>query len=776
MNKQTFLELMKVPEKISEADFIELETLVKANPYFQHGHSILAHASRKLKKASSPKKMSTAAIYATNRNIFKQYILGQIKFSKSQSPVAPAPKKTAKPQAATSTDSVRPRKAPTQNTNEEQSALVKEIYENLEKWKASREHYLDYDRKHPEEIVIEDPFVTNESKEAVTQLEEPQATVTPEPQAKEEAKIETEEPKAVESDAANDTAELDEVEKLKNQVAEEIEAEDKSISKALSELTEKSKTEEKADPVSKEPKPKEKPKPSNFSISSDELTAIVDAESFIVDGNEESQETEDSVADIEQSIQIENKDIEAPIVEDTIVEKAKEPVDASDIQVKEEPELIEEKESLVEEIESKSVAKTESQKEEEDIEASIQIDTTSDKSTEETEEELDQIGKEIQELKLNPGSTPTGKKFRLGILKRGTKFTKAKVKKSAQSNAPKKSTPKANPKSETQTQVAKKATPKKATTTAEKSESKPVAKTTKAPASKTKKATAAKKPSTTKKAEAKKAEPEKKEIKKKPPTKTEAPIAAKKAASPKAEAKKETPKKAAPKFRISATLGAKNKKKTTTTKKAPKKDEDSSSEKKKPKKVDSVTKETIDQSQVIDSFIELSPSIKINKDKSMDESTEDLSITSTTFPKEVVTENLANILLGQGKTESAITLIHKLIKQNPKNKEYYLAKVENIRSTSKSKPIDKEKKLFDDFVINNPTIIVSTWKDVVELIEEVVKKKSTLDERFVTENTAEILVHEGNKNKAKLIYEKLILKNPQKKAYFASQIEKLNKK
>ncbi|WP_420581275.1 hypothetical protein [Reichenbachiella sp.] len=125
MNKLTLLELMKAPEKISEADFVELETLVKANPFFQNGHSIVARASRRLKKPNAAKKMSTAAIYATNRNIFKHYILGQIKFTQA-STTAPTPAKPASPEKRTTPPTVgTPRKAPTHNTEEEQKCAGK---------------------------------------------------------------------------------------------------------------------------------------------------------------------------------------------------------------------------------------------------------------------------------------------------------------------------------------------------------------------------------------------------------------------------------------------------------------------------------------------------------------------------------------------------------------------------------------------------------------------------------------------------------------------------
>lgn len=46
---------------------------------------------------------------------------------------------------------------------------------------------------------------------------------------------------------------------------------------------------------------------------------------------------------------------------------------------------------------------------------------------------------------------------------------------------------------------------------------------------------------------------------------------------------------------------------------------------------------------------------------------------------------------------------------------------------------------------------------------------------LVTENLAAILVRQGKKDKAVEVYKKLILKIPEKKAYFATQIEELQK-
>ncbi|MEO0334073.1 MAG: tetratricopeptide repeat protein, partial [Bacteroidota bacterium] len=54
------------------------------------------------------------------------------------------------------------------------------------------------------------------------------------------------------------------------------------------------------------------------------------------------------------------------------------------------------------------------------------------------------------------------------------------------------------------------------------------------------------------------------------------------------------------------------------------------------------------------------------------------------------------------------------------------------------------------------------------------EKSAKYDADLVTENLAEIMLKQGKKNKAIKIYQQLMLKFPDKKAYFAEKIEKLN--
>ncbi len=175
---------------MSANDFAELEQLLKDSPYFQSGHTVLAKGSRLLKKQSAGQDTKRAAMYATNRDIFKKYLMGQAK------PQA-APAKTAEPQVQKRTQQ-KPQdtQAPNLLSKSDQEKLIAEIYDNLDKWKSSRDQYLEYDKAHPEEIVI-----LPVDKEA-----EPAQS----PVAKEEP-----------------TPPVDTVQELKNQIVEEVEAEDK---------------------------------------------------------------------------------------------------------------------------------------------------------------------------------------------------------------------------------------------------------------------------------------------------------------------------------------------------------------------------------------------------------------------------------------------------------------------------------------------------------------------------------------------------------------------
>lgn len=94
------------------------------------------------------------------------------------------------------------------------------------------------------------------------------------------------------------------------------------------------------------------------------------------------------------------------------------------------------------------------------------------------------------------------------------------------------------------------------------------------------------------------------------------------------------------------------------------------------------TNNHIDQNQLIENFIEKQPSIgslKKEVEKSSDEINKDLSEKSTKFGDDLVSENLAIILLKQGKKDRAIDIYKKLIWKLPQKKAYFAARIEEIK-------------------------------------------------------------------------------------------------
>ncbi|MDZ7605533.1 MAG: hypothetical protein U5K79_08075 [Cyclobacteriaceae bacterium] len=88
------------------------------------------------------------------------------------------------------------------------------------------------------------------------------------------------------------------------------------------------------------------------------------------------------------------------------------------------------------------------------------------------------------------------------------------------------------------------------------------------------------------------------------------------------------------------------------------------------------------QSDLIDKFIQAQPtigSVKKEMERSADEIVRDLSEKSTRFGDNLISENLAIILLRQGKKDRAIEIYKKLIWKLPQKKAYFAARIEEIK-------------------------------------------------------------------------------------------------
>jgi predicted Zn-dependent protease len=108
--------------------------------------------------------------------------------------------------------------------------------------------------------------------------------------------------------------------------------------------------------------------------------------------------------------------------------------------------------------------------------------------------------------------------------------------------------------------------------------------------------------------------------------------------------------------------------------------------------------------------------------------------------------------------------------------------IKEIKTTKKKiKPEGSKQKeqieIIDQFIKTQPTISKNKLTAAVssEAKEDLIEKNLTYGENIVSETLVQILLKQGKKEKAIEVLKKLIWKFPQKKAYFAAQIEDLKK-
>ena len=97
--------------------------------------------------------------------------------------------------------------------------------------------------------------------------------------------------------------------------------------------------------------------------------------------------------------------------------------------------------------------------------------------------------------------------------------------------------------------------------------------------------------------------------------------------------------------------------------------------------------------------------------------------------------------------------------------------VEANEKSELSEPLRQKIEIIDSFIQNQPRIIPKEAD--FEEAEKLAQKSNEDQLNFVSETLAEIYLSQGNKTKAKKIYEELALKYPEKSTYFAGLIEKL---
>jgi tetratricopeptide (TPR) repeat protein len=88
----------------------------------------------------------------------------------------------------------------------------------------------------------------------------------------------------------------------------------------------------------------------------------------------------------------------------------------------------------------------------------------------------------------------------------------------------------------------------------------------------------------------------------------------------------------------------------------------------------------IKQSEIIENFIKTEPRISSLSTLSKDAPNKDLSEKSIQAPHGLISENLANIMIKQGKTDKAIEIYEKLVLKFPEKKSYFAEKIENLKN------------------------------------------------------------------------------------------------
>jgi len=203
--------------------------------------------------------------------------------------------------------------------------------------------------------------------------------------------------------------------------------------------------------------------------------------------------------------------------------------------------------------------------------------------------------------------------------------------------------------------------------------------------------------------------------------------------------------------------------------------------------IDKIEEETLEENQEIKENIE--------KQEVMD------TVQSTATIHEV-TEEEALRLFNEGNTKEAIEVYEKLKDISPEKASYYQSQIDIFKMDFSTIELKEEDTLLQDFLetpikqeetksLENEKINVEVKEEVVEKAWDVEVKKveeEKLTEPFekiaeektpeevktgdeVTEQQALAYFNEGKISEAVEIYKQLMLQNPDKKAYFASQIE-----
>lgn len=181
---------------------------------------------------------------------------------------------------------------------------------------------------------------------------------------------------------------------------------------------------------------------------------------------------------------------------------------------------------------------------------------------------------------------------------------------------------------------------------------------------------------------------------------------------------------------------------------------------------------------------EFTPS-SLSGDELLDELFEDLDKLKKL--KEGFEVATANFDAGVPTPATTVTPGDRPVKEEKVNKEQKASKkvksgnkgiIAEIKSSKKKiKPSDPRQKeqldIIDKFIKNKPSIPKGKTSSHGPPATDLAESSSVFSDKIVSETLVEILIKQGKKEKAIEVLRKLIWKFPQKKAYFAAQIEEL---
>ncbi len=288
MNKSELVTLLRDPGHLTAQQLNELESIVADHPYFLSARLLLAKGSKELKHSHTKKRIASAAIYSTDRVLFKKYLSGDLFFlSQPKIEAKPERKKvvTASEKAVVEVKSEAKREDKRPSALKETTkkpvpevpnvpagdldAILEELKQDMQNLKSSRAHFVEVQQQIEEEDELAsikksvEEAVEQDSKKEIDGLVENTAANDQKEEPIEEEII-TEKPKSSKKTSDKPkTPRKKTTSKTKTTEVMSSDEEDEIVNKKLAELAKnQSASKKKEEPVIESEVQKEEPKKS----------------------------------------------------------------------------------------------------------------------------------------------------------------------------------------------------------------------------------------------------------------------------------------------------------------------------------------------------------------------------------------------------------------------------------------------------------------------------------------------------------------------------------